>query len=151
MKNSLDPDELKYYWKAWHNSTAFEVKDTYVQYIKTLDHMAQLNSKLNYNNNNKNNRLVNSIVNNTVYFYLDMPNEVSYFMKPYLLKNCDFKYIDRMYEDIKPLYLQLYTHVRKMLRNKFGEFIVSADRPIPVHLLGKFKHEYCSLTQSPNS
>lgn len=42
-----------------------------------------------------------------------------------------------MYESIRPLYLQLYTHVRRVLRDKFGTDAVSADGPIPVHLLGK--------------
>lgn len=47
-----------------------------------------------------------------------------------------------MYESIKPLYMQLHTRARKVLRDKFGAFIVPIDGPIPVHLLGKCKELY---------
>lgn len=43
-----------------------------------------------------------------------------------------------MYETVKPLYLQLYTRVRKVLRDKFGTAAVPSKGPVPVHLLGKF-------------
>jgi hypothetical protein len=37
---------------------------------------------------------------------------------------------------VKPLYLQLHAYVRRELRKKYGEDIVSKDGPIPAHLLG---------------
>lgn len=42
----------------------------------------------------------------------------------------------KLWEDIKPLYLQIHAYVRKRLRDKYGEEIVSAKGPIPAHLLG---------------
>lgn len=45
MANSSDAAELKHYWKAWHNHTSYEVKNTYVKYIGLLNHKAKhLNS-----------------------------------------------------------------------------------------------------------
>ena len=64
-------------------------------------------------------------------------NEVDYYMKPYPYNQGQLN-ADQMYEAIRPLYLHLYTHVRKILRAKFGTATVSANGPIPVHLLGKF-------------
>lgn len=55
----------------------------------------------------------------------------------------DENHYDRMYKHIKPLYSQLFTRVRKVLRDKFGPAVVSQDGPIPVHLLGKFKRLFC--------
>jgi len=46
MVNSSDAVELKYYWKAWHNHTSYDVKNIYMNYIEMLNYMAQLNSNL---------------------------------------------------------------------------------------------------------
>jgi peptidyl-dipeptidase A len=43
--------------------------------------------------------------------------------------------MDRLWEQVKPLYLSLHTYVRKRLREKYGE-AVPASGPIPAHLLG---------------
>ncbi|KAF0765919.1 angiotensin-converting enzyme-like isoform X2 [Aphis craccivora] len=65
----------------------------------------------------------------------DFSNEVDYYMEPYLYNQSQLN-TDQMYEGIRPLYLHIYTHVRKILRKKFGTATVSANGPIPVHLLG---------------
>lgn len=57
-------------------------------------------------------------------------------MKPFLYEDCHSN-ADQMYEGIRPLYEQLFTHVRKVLRAKFGSDAVSADGPVPAHLLGE--------------
>ncbi|XP_026811195.1 LOW QUALITY PROTEIN: angiotensin-converting enzyme-like [Rhopalosiphum maidis] len=108
MIKSSDAAELKYYWKAWHNHTSFAVKNIYMKYIEMLNYMAQLNN---------------------------FPNEIDYYMEPYLYNQGQLN-VDQMYEGIRPLYLHVYTHVRKILREKFGIATVSANGPIPVHLLG---------------
>ena len=43
----------------------------------------------------------------------------------------------KLWEDVKPLYQQLHAYVRKRLRDKYGDHIVSPKGPIPAHLLGK--------------
>ena len=43
--------------------------------------------------------------------------------------------LDRLWEQLRPLYLSLHTYVRTKLRAKYGD-IVPADGPIPAHLLG---------------
>ena len=44
--------------------------------------------------------------------------------------------LDRLYEQVKPLYASLHTYVRRKLREKYGADVVPARGPIPAHLLG---------------
>src|SRR5690606_33780184 len=43
--------------------------------------------------------------------------------------------LDRLCEQLRPLYLSLHTYVRARLRERYGD-VVPADGPIPAHLLG---------------
>ena len=43
--------------------------------------------------------------------------------------------VDRLWEQVRPLYLQLHAYVRMKLRQKYGD-VVPATGPIPAHLLG---------------
>jgi peptidyl-dipeptidase A len=43
--------------------------------------------------------------------------------------------LDRLWEQVRPLYLQLHGYVRMKLREKYGE-VVPASGPLPAHLLG---------------
>lgn len=43
--------------------------------------------------------------------------------------------MDRLWEQVKPLYLSLHAYVRAKLREKYGD-VVPANGPIPAHLLG---------------
>jgi peptidyl-dipeptidase A len=45
------------------------------------------------------------------------------------------KELDRLWEQLRPLYLSLHTYVRAKLRARYGDQ-VPADGPIPAHLLG---------------
>jgi peptidyl-dipeptidase A len=44
--------------------------------------------------------------------------------------------LDRLWEQVRPLYLQLHAYVRAKLREKYGDQVVPANGPIPAHLLG---------------
>ena len=45
------------------------------------------------------------------------------------------KEVDRIWEQLKPLYVSLHAYVRWKLREKYGD-VVPANGPIPAHLLG---------------
>ncbi len=45
------------------------------------------------------------------------------------------KELDRLWEQVRPLYVQLHAYVRMKLRAKYGD-AVPADGPLPAHLLG---------------
>ncbi len=44
--------------------------------------------------------------------------------------------LDRLWEQVKPLYVSLHAYVRTKLRQRYGAAVVPADGPIPAHLLG---------------
>jgi peptidyl-dipeptidase A len=44
--------------------------------------------------------------------------------------------LDRLWEQVKPLYVSLHAYVRSRLREKYGDGVVPAGGPIPAHLLG---------------
>jgi peptidyl-dipeptidase A len=46
------------------------------------------------------------------------------------------KEVDRLWEQVRPLYLSLHAYVRSKLREKYGESVVPANGPIPADLLG---------------
>jgi len=46
------------------------------------------------------------------------------------------KEVDRLWEQVKPLYLALHTHVRASLAKQYGKDKVPESGPIPAHLLG---------------
>jgi peptidyl-dipeptidase A len=45
------------------------------------------------------------------------------------------KELDRLWDQVRPLYLELHAYVRMKLRQKYGD-VVPATGPIPAHLLG---------------
>jgi peptidyl-dipeptidase A len=45
------------------------------------------------------------------------------------------KELDRLWEQVRPLYVQLHAYVRMKLRQKYGD-VVPAKGPLPAHLLG---------------
>jgi peptidyl-dipeptidase A len=46
------------------------------------------------------------------------------------------KEVDRLWDQVKPLYLSLHAYVRNRLAAKYGKDIVDPNGPIPAHLLG---------------
>ncbi|MGH9319924.1 MAG: M2 family metallopeptidase [Vicinamibacteria bacterium] len=44
--------------------------------------------------------------------------------------------LDRLWEQVKPLYVSLHAYVRRRLAESYGEDLVPPDGPIPAHLLG---------------
>jgi peptidyl-dipeptidase A len=44
--------------------------------------------------------------------------------------------VDRLWQQIRPLYVSLHAYVRWKLAEKYGPSVVSEDAPIPAHLLG---------------
>ncbi len=46
------------------------------------------------------------------------------------------KELDRLWNQVRPLYVSLHAYVRTKLREKYGPDVVPASGPIPAHLLG---------------
>ncbi|XP_071856351.1 angiotensin-converting enzyme-like [Bombus fervidus] len=108
LMKSHDPEELKYIWIEWRKATGEKMKPLYERYVELSNLAATLN---NYSDN------------------------AAYWLKDY--EADDFpEQIEALWQQLKPLYLQLHAYVRRELRKKYGEDIISKDGPIPAHLLG---------------
>jgi peptidyl-dipeptidase A len=46
------------------------------------------------------------------------------------------KEVDRLWGQVRPLYVSLHAYVRRRLRDQYGPDVVPANGPIPAHLLG---------------
>lgn len=107
LSESRDPDELKHVWVEWRNTVGPKVKDMYETYVNLSNEAARSNN------------------------FTDMGE----------LWLDDFESDDireqlyNLWEQVKPLYLQIHAYVRYKLREKYGD-IVSEKGPLPAHLLG---------------
>jgi len=104
IEYSYDPEQVKYYWKAWHDKNSqyaaenlFEVVDLFQKAAKNLE-LPVL--EFWYENYNKE--------------FLGEMEEVM--------------------EQLKPFYLQLHAYVRWQLFRNYGAGVIKPDGPIPEHL-----------------
>lgn len=108
LMKSRDPEELKHIWVEWRKASGEKVKLLFKRYVELSNEAARLN---NFSDN------------------------AAYWIKDY--EADDFsEQIETLWQKVKPLYLQLHAYVRRELRKKYGDDIVSKDGPIPAHLLG---------------
>lgn len=109
LTNSRDPKELQHVWIEWRKAIGPKVKEMYQEYVELSNEAARLN---NFTNN------------------------ADYWLDNY--ETPDFReQVQSLWEQIKPLYLQIHAYVRHHLRKKYGD-VVSERGPIPAHLLGRF-------------
>ena len=109
MGESRDPNELKDLWVGWHKVGAPMRK----RYSRFVDLSNQGARELGFKDT--------GVLWRAGY---DMPPE-------------QFSAeVDRLWEQVRPLYLSLHTYVRARLSQKYGPQIVPPDGPIPAHLLG---------------
>jgi len=109
MAESRNPQELLSVWRGWHAVGAPMRKD-YRRFVELA---------------NKGAREIG---------FADMG---AMWRSKYDMPPDDFaREVDRLWDQVKPLYLSLHAYVRNRLREKYGESVVPASGPIPAHLLG---------------
>jgi peptidyl-dipeptidase A len=108
MAASRDARELLEVWAGWH-SIAPPIKPSYVRYVEIANKGAR---ELGYKDTGA---LWRSKYDMT-------PEQFS-------------AELDRLWEQVRPLYVSLHAYVRWKLREKYGD-IVPANGPLPAHLLG---------------
>jgi peptidyl-dipeptidase A len=108
MANSRDANQLLDVWRGWHTVSPPMRKD-FARYVQL---------------GNKGAREMG---------FADMGAmwRAKYDMPP----DAFAKEVDRLWEQVKPLYVSLHAYVRWKLREKYGD-VVPASGPIPAHLLG---------------
>jgi peptidyl-dipeptidase A len=108
MAQSRNPKELLAAWNGWHD-IAKPMRGDFARYVTLANKGAQ---ELGFKDNGAMWRAK-----------YDMPPD-------------DFaKELDRLWDQMKPLYLSLHAYVRARLHQKYGD-VVPANGPIPAYLLG---------------
>jgi peptidyl-dipeptidase A len=109
MASSRDPKELERVWVGWH-SIAPPMRAKYSRMVVLANKGAR---ELGFAN-----------VGEMWRAGYDMPPDAF---------SAD---LDRLWQQVRPLYISLYTYVRSSLVKKYGSAVVREDAPIPADLLG---------------
>jgi peptidyl-dipeptidase A len=109
MHSERDPQRLLEVWRGWH-SIAPPMKPLYSRFVELADEGAR---ELGYKD-------VGAMWRSKY----DMPPEAF------------AAEVDRLWNQVKPLYDSLHCYVRWNLTKKYGENVVAPGKPIPAHLLG---------------
>src|SRR5208283_4529130 len=108
LAESRDPKQLLDVWTGWH-AIARPMRKDFVRYVELANKGAR---QLGFQDNGAMWRAK-----------YDMPPDAF------------AAELDRLWEQVRPLYLSLHAYVRARLREKYGD-AVPASGPIPAHLLG---------------
>ena len=109
MANSRDPEELKKAWVGWHQ-ISIPIRKEYVRFVELSNKGAR---EMGFNDTGAMWRS-------------------KYDMEP----DAFAAEMERLWQQVKPLYDSLYTYTRRKLSEKYGPTVVPLDKPIPAHLLG---------------
>ncbi|MGH9369273.1 MAG: M2 family metallopeptidase, partial [Thermoanaerobaculia bacterium] len=109
MAQSRNPARLLDVWRGWH-SIAPAMKEPFARYVELANEGAR---------------------------ELHFADTGAMWRSKYDLPPADFaREVDRLWEQVRPLYVSLHAYVRWKLREKYGDAAVPAGGPIPAHLLG---------------
>ena len=109
MATSRDPNELRDAWAGWHQ-IARPMRKDFVRFVELSNQGAR---------------------------ELGFKDTGALWRSKYDMPPDDFaRELDRLWEQVRPLYLQLHAYVRWKLREKYGDQVVPASGPIPADLLG---------------
>lgn len=109
MANSTNPIELRDTWIGWH-SISPPMRADFARFVQLSNKGAQ---------------------------ELGFKDTGAMWRAKYDMPPGDFaRELDRLWEQVRPLYVSLHAYVRSRLREKYGAAAVPATGPIPAHLLG---------------
>jgi peptidyl-dipeptidase A len=109
LANSRDPEELKRAWIGWH-AVGAPMRTRYAQMVELGDKGAR---------------------------ELGFHDAGAIWRQQYDMPADEFTAeMDRLWEQLRPLYLSLHAYVRGQLAKKYGASVVPPNGPIPAHLLG---------------
>lgn len=109
MASSRDPEELKRIWLGWHQVSP-PYRKNYVRFVEL---------------SNKGAREMGFKDTGAMW-------RSKYDMEP----DAFSAEMERLWQQVKPLYDSLYTYTRHKLAEKYGKDVVAEDKPIPAQLLG---------------
>jgi peptidyl-dipeptidase A len=107
--SSRDPEELKRVWLGWHQ-IAVPIRKDYVRFVELSNKGAK---------------------------EMGFKDTGAMWRSKYDMEPDAFAAeMERLWQQVKPLYDSLYTYTRRKLSEKYGKEVVAEDKPIPAHLLG---------------
>ena len=109
LRTSRDPQKVLEAWRGWHTISP-PMRDKYARFVQLMNQGAR---ELGYADV--------GVMWRSKY---DMPPEAF------------GAEVDRLWNQVKPLYDSLHCYVRWNLTKKYGESVVPTGKPIPAHLLG---------------
>lgn len=109
LATSRDPDELRDIWQGWRRVSP-PMRPQYERFVELANKGAR---------------------------ELGFPDLGAMWRSGYDMPPAEFSAeLERLWEQLRPLYLALHAHVRARLAEQYGEELVPAEGPIPAHLLG---------------
>ena len=109
INTSRDPEELKKAWVGWHQ-IAVPIRKEYVRFVELSNKGAK---------------------------EMGFKDTGAMWRSKYDMEPDAFAAeMERLWQQVKPLYDSLYTYTRHKLSEKYGKDVVAEDKPIPAHLLG---------------
>ena len=109
MSTSRNPEELKELWTGWH-AIAPPMRQRYARFVDLSNRGAR---------------------------EIGFKDTGALWRAGYDMTPEEFSAdLDRLWNQVKPLYMSLHTYVRWKLAEKYGPNVVPPDGPLPAHLLG---------------
>ncbi|XP_045527221.1 angiotensin-converting enzyme-like isoform X2 [Pieris brassicae] len=108
FSSSENAEELKHAWLEWHKAAGAASKSNFTEYVNMYNEAAKLNG---------------------------FDNVAQWWLSEYETDDIE-EQLANLWTQVKPLYQQIHAYVRRHLRLKYGNDVVSAKGPIPAHLLG---------------
>ncbi|HYV13073.1 MAG TPA: M2 family metallopeptidase [Pyrinomonadaceae bacterium] len=109
INTSQNPEELKKAWVGWHQ-IAIPIRKEYVRFVELSNKGAK---------------------------EMGFKDTGAMWRSKYDMEPDAFAAeMERLWQQVKPLYDSLYTYTRRKLSEKYGKDVVAEDKPIPAHLLG---------------
>jgi peptidyl-dipeptidase A len=108
LATSRDPKQIEDVWRGWH-TISIPMRKDFARYVELANKGAR---------------------------ELGFADTGAMWRSKYDMPPADFgRELDRLWEQVRPLYVSLHAYVRSKLREKYGD-AVPANGPIPAHLLG---------------
>uniref|UniRef100_A0A336LZ65 Angiotensin-converting enzyme n=1 Tax=Culicoides sonorensis TaxID=179676 RepID=A0A336LZ65_CULSO len=108
LASSRNEEELRYYWLEWYNKAGTPVRENFQKYVDLNKEAAVLNG---------------------------FRSGAEVWLDEYEVPDFE-QQVDAVIAQLRPLYEHLHGYVRYKLRKHYGDEIVKATGPIPMHLLG---------------
>ncbi len=110
LQKERNPDKLVATWKTWHDEVGHKERDLFARYVDLANAGARA---------------------------IGFKDVASIWRSGYDMPEAEFaKSVDKLWDQVKPLYDQLHCYTRRKLNQKYGDKVVARAGLIPSHLLG---------------